>query len=113
MSPLNLFRSWRERGLEGIDAAGYAAAWQRYGGSVMTHPGVVATLSGIADIPVRYLARRSAEGEIVGALDAMGVSAHDAKPMKVVKRVYADIDKKLWPAAKMSVKTQLEYLREV
>lgn len=72
MSPLNLFRSWRERGLESIDAAGYAAAWQRYGGSVMTHPGVVATLSGIADIPVRYLARRSAEGEIVGALATWG-----------------------------------------
>ena len=32
--------------------------------------------------------------------------------MKVVKRVYADVDKKLWPAAKMSVKAQLEYLRE-
>ncbi|NLG46500.1 MBL fold metallo-hydrolase [Gordonia sp. (in: high G+C Gram-positive bacteria)] len=49
--------------------------------------------------------------QIVAALDDMGVSPEDAKPMKVVRKVYADIDKKLWPAAKMSVKTQLEYLR--
>ncbi|GEE01476.1 MBL fold metallo-hydrolase [Gordonia spumicola] len=49
--------------------------------------------------------------QIRAALDSLGVSAHDAKPMKVVKKVYADVDEKLWPAAKMSVKTQLEYLR--
>lgn len=35
----------------------------------------------------------------------------DAKPMQVVKHVYSDVDKKLWPAARMSVKTQLAYLR--
>ncbi|WP_336793666.1 MBL fold metallo-hydrolase [Gordonia malaquae] len=49
--------------------------------------------------------------QIRRALDALDVSAHDAKPMKIVKKVYADVDKKLWPAARMSVKTQLEYLR--
>jgi len=36
----------------------------------------------------------------------------DAKPMQVVRHVYSDVDKKLWPAARMSVKTQLAYLRE-
>ncbi|MFW0786564.1 MBL fold metallo-hydrolase [Gordonia sp. CPCC 206044] len=49
--------------------------------------------------------------QIRAALDDMGVSAHKAKPMKVVRRVYSDVDKKLWPAARMSVKAQLEYLR--
>lgn len=49
--------------------------------------------------------------QIRAALDEMGVSAKTAKPMKVVKKVYADVDKKLWPAARMSVKAQLEYLR--
>ncbi|AZZ80109.1 MBL fold metallo-hydrolase [Gordonia alkanivorans] len=49
--------------------------------------------------------------QIVAALDDMGVSPHEAKPMKVVRRVYSDVDKKLWPAARMSVKAQLEYLR--
>lgn len=49
--------------------------------------------------------------QICAALDDLGKSPHDATPMAVVKAVYADVDEKLWPAAKMSVKTQLEYLR--
>ncbi|GAA1482550.1 MBL fold metallo-hydrolase [Gordonia sinesedis] len=49
--------------------------------------------------------------QIRAALDDLGVSATQAKPMKVVRKVYADVDKKLWPAARMSVKAQLEYLR--
>ena len=49
--------------------------------------------------------------QIRTALDDLGVSADEAKPKQVVRRVYADVDQKLWPAAKMSVKTQLEYLR--
>lgn len=49
--------------------------------------------------------------QITAALDTMGVTARDAKPMKVVRTVYADVDKKLWPAARMSVKAQLAYLR--
>ncbi len=48
----------------------------------------------------------------MAALDDMGVSPHEVKPMKVVRRVYSDVDKKLWPAARMSVKAQLEYLRQ-
>ncbi|MGV9712696.1 MBL fold metallo-hydrolase [Gordonia sp. NPDC003424] len=49
--------------------------------------------------------------QIRAALADMGATPHEAKPMKVVKRVYSDVDKKLWPAARMSVKAQLEYLR--
>ncbi len=35
----------------------------------------------------------------------------DAKPLQIVAKVYADVDKKLWPAARSSVKAQLAYLR--
>ncbi len=49
--------------------------------------------------------------QIRAALDDLGVSAKKAKPMKIVRKVYSDVDKKLWPAARMSVKAQLEYLR--
>ncbi|GAB93559.1 MBL fold metallo-hydrolase [Gordonia rhizosphera] len=49
--------------------------------------------------------------QIRAALADMGVTPQRAKPMKVVKRVYSDVDKELWPAARMSVKAQLEYLR--
>ncbi|MFE9254081.1 MBL fold metallo-hydrolase [Streptomyces sp. NPDC006879] len=33
-------------------------------------------------------------------------------PSRVVARVYADVDRSLWPAAELSVRAQLEYLRE-
>lgn len=65
-------------------------------------------------IPVAHFYKRHREqriDQIVAALADMGVSPFEAKPMKVVRKVYADVDKKLWPAAKMSVKAQLEYLR--
>ncbi|MFT4087482.1 MAG: MBL fold metallo-hydrolase [Gordonia sp. (in: high G+C Gram-positive bacteria)] len=51
--------------------------------------------------------------QIRAALDELQLTPAQAKPMKVVRKVYADVDKKLWPAARMSVKTQLEYLRSL
>ncbi|MGW7288012.1 MBL fold metallo-hydrolase [Streptomyces sp. NPDC054847] len=33
-------------------------------------------------------------------------------PSEVVAQVYADVDRSLWPAAELSVRAQLEYLRE-
>ena len=53
---LNRFQGWRERGWSVVDAPAYNEAWQRFGGSVATHPQVIERLSGLADIPVRYLA---------------------------------------------------------
>ena len=52
---LNYFQGWRERGWRVIDAATYAQAWQRFGGSVATHPLVLEQLAALAEIPVRYL----------------------------------------------------------
>ncbi|MBY6682165.1 MBL fold metallo-hydrolase [Rhodococcus sp. BP-316] len=46
--------------------------------------------------------------QVRAALEVLGP---DATPLKVVRHVYADVDKKLWPAARMSVKAQLTYLR--
>lgn len=51
--------------------------------------------------------------QIRAALDELKLTPAQAKPMKVVRNVYADVDKKLWPAARMSVKAQLEYLRSL
>jgi hypothetical protein len=31
---------------------------------------------------------------------------------EVVAQVYADVDRSLWPAAELSVRAQLEYLRD-
>ena len=38
------------------------------------------------------------------------VAAGDEDAAAVVRRVYADVDPVLWPAAEMSVRAQLEYL---
>ncbi|KAI2691808.1 antimicrobial resistance protein Mig-14 [Pseudomonas sp. TNT3] len=68
---LNRFQSWRERGWSVIDASTYADAWQRFGGSVATHPMVVERLAQLAAIPVRYLAWEQ-DGEIKAAIPTWG-----------------------------------------
>lgn len=57
-----------------------------------------------------YIAHRHDRLDQVRA--ALEVLGPDAKPMQVVKHVYRDVDKKLWPAARSSVKAQLAYLRD-
>jgi glyoxylase-like metal-dependent hydrolase (beta-lactamase superfamily II) len=54
-----------------------------------------------------YLAHREQRLEQVRAALAAG----DTTPMQVVERVYADVDRVLWPAAELSVRAQLDYLR--
>ena len=70
---LNRLQGWRERGWTLIDAPAYAQAWQRFGGSVATHPLVVERLAGLADIPVRYLGWER-DGELQAAIPTWGRS---------------------------------------
>ncbi len=56
-----------------------------------------------------YLSHREVRLEQVRAALAAG----DATPEEVVRRVYADVDRVLWPAAELSVRAQLEYLAAV
>jgi CelD/BcsL family acetyltransferase involved in cellulose biosynthesis len=68
---LNRLQGWRERGWDLIDATTYAQAWQRFGGSVATHPLVVERLAELAGIPVRYLGWQH-NGELRAAIPAWG-----------------------------------------
>ncbi|HEX8540493.1 MAG TPA: antimicrobial resistance protein Mig-14 [Pseudomonas sp.] len=68
---LNRLQGWRERGWNLIDADAYQQAWQRFGGSVATHPLVVERLAGLAEIPVRYLAWEQ-DGDIKAAIPTWG-----------------------------------------
>ncbi len=68
---LNRLRICRERGWTPIDAAAYSDAWQRFGGSVATHPQVVERLAALAGIPVRYLGWLQG-GELQAALPTWG-----------------------------------------
>jgi glyoxylase-like metal-dependent hydrolase (beta-lactamase superfamily II) len=57
----------------------------------------------------QYLAHREERLEQVRA--ALRVLGDGATAREVVERVYADVDRVLWPAAEASVRAQLEYLR--
>lgn len=68
---LSRLQFWRERGWTPISASDYAEAWGRFGGSVATHPEVVARLADLAGIPVRYLGWQS-DGELKAAIPTWG-----------------------------------------
>ncbi|SIS22567.1 Mig-14 protein [Aquipseudomonas alcaligenes] len=74
---------WRERGWTPINAADYADAWANFGGSVATHPEVVARLADLAGIPVRYLGW-VADGQLQGAMPTWG--RHIALSKDVLKK---------------------------
>jgi glyoxylase-like metal-dependent hydrolase (beta-lactamase superfamily II) len=59
----------------------------------------------VLDHYIRHRAERLAQVE-----SAVAAGARTAR--EVVERVYADVDRALWPAAEWSVQAQLEYLRE-
>ena len=69
-------------------------------GPVLTDP------AGVLDY---YIAHRKERLDQVRA--AVGAGART--PAEVVAIVYADVDKSLWPAAEVSVRAQLEYLRQL
>ena len=70
-------------------------------------PGHGPPLADCAAAATYYLGHRQARLEQVRAAVATG--AHDAEA--VVTTVYADVDRALWPAALLSVRAQLDYLR--
>ncbi|MBX8494344.1 GNAT family N-acetyltransferase [Pseudomonas cichorii] len=80
---LGHLRSWRERGWTPVDASEYARIWERYGGSVATHPQVIERLSSLVGIPVRYLAVVR-YGQAIAGLPAWG--RHIALSRDVTKR---------------------------
>jgi glyoxylase-like metal-dependent hydrolase (beta-lactamase superfamily II) len=55
-----------------------------------------------------YLAHRAARLAQVETAVENGLRT----PAEIVERVYADVDRAVWPAAEMSVRAQLDYLRE-
>lgn len=80
---LSLLRYWRERGWKPIDAAAYTEAWQRFGGSVATHPVVIERLADLASIPVRYLGWFAGE-QLLAAIPCWG--RHLALSKEVLKK---------------------------
>jgi glyoxylase-like metal-dependent hydrolase (beta-lactamase superfamily II) len=72
-------------------------------------PGHGPELPDAGDIARAYLAHREQRlDQVRAALDKLGP---DATARQVVEVVYVDVDQVLWPAAELSVRAQLEYLR--
>jgi glyoxylase-like metal-dependent hydrolase (beta-lactamase superfamily II) len=72
-------------------------------------PGHGRELPDAGDIARAYLAHREQRlDQVRAALTELGP---DASPRQVVEVVYADVDRALWPAAELSVRAQLDYLR--
>lgn len=116
---LSHWRGWRERGWTAIDASDYAQAWQRYGGSVATHPEVVARLSQFAQIPVRYLGWIES-GELKAALPAWGRYLALSKDVLKARRQRglfdlgnAEIILPMADAARISLRHRARYLSEL
>ena len=77
------------------------------GGSVTrVLPGHGPVLDDPAGVLAGYLAHR--RERLAQVAEAM--RAGDRTARAVVERVYADVDRALWPAAELSVRAQLDYL---
>ncbi len=66
-------------------------------------------LTDVAATATAYLAHREQRlGQVRAALEQLGPQA---TARQVVEAVYTDVDRSLWPAAELSVRAQLDYLR--
>jgi glyoxylase-like metal-dependent hydrolase (beta-lactamase superfamily II) len=72
-------------------------------------PGHGPVLNQTLSVLDHYLVHRAERLEQVREAVAAGAR----EPVDVVRQVYSDVDEELWPAAELSVRAQLEYLREV
>ncbi len=115
---LSRVRFWRERGWLPISADDYAAAWNTFGGSVATHPDVVARLAGLAGIPVRYLGH-FVEGEVRAAMPTWG--RHLALSKDVLKQQgkrglfdlgNAEVILPIAPEVRVQVRHHMRYISE-
>jgi len=75
-------------------------------GPIPVLPGHGPVLPDAAEIAAAYLEHRRIRLDQVRA----AVAAGDRTPAEVVARVYADVDRAVWPAAELSVRAQLAYL---
>lgn len=77
-------------------------------GDLLVLPGHGPTRMGLASVAAEYMDHRLERlSQVKAALAAGDQTAED-----VVRRVYADVDPRLWPAAESSVRAQLDYLTE-
>ena len=77
-------------------------------GPITLLPGHGPVRDDAGELAREYLVHRAQRLDQVRAALKAGAST----PADVVRRVYADVDRSLWPAAELSVRAQLDYLAE-
>ncbi|MDQ3463587.1 MAG: MBL fold metallo-hydrolase [Actinomycetota bacterium] len=91
--------------------ADYLASLRRLAGvgDAIVLPGHGPELPSIVTAAEEYLVHRAERlDQVRAALDRLGPRA---SPRQIVADVYADVDRSVWPAAELSVRAQLDYLR--
>jgi len=115
---LEFLPSWREKGWEPVSPEHYAEIWQRYGGSVATHPEFVRRLSQFAGIPVRYLAMVAGEKPLAAIPTWGHYLALSKRVLKQrgMKRIFdlgnAEIILPTSPEARVALRFHAEYVSE-
>jgi glyoxylase-like metal-dependent hydrolase (beta-lactamase superfamily II) len=92
--------------LDSLNLLRESAARHEFDTVLPGHGPVLSDALGVLDF---YLAHRK---ERLAQVEA-AVAAGDASAAEVVRRVYADVDPAVWPAAELSVRAQLHYLDPV
>ncbi|MEJ7702611.1 MAG: MBL fold metallo-hydrolase [Geodermatophilaceae bacterium] len=78
-------------------------------GDLTVLPGHGPELPAARAVAEQYLAHRAERlAQVREAVDRLGP---DASAQQIVEDVYADVDRAVWPAAELSVRAQLDYLR--
>ncbi len=92
------------------DLRAYLASLRRLAdlGDLTVLPGHGPVLASVRAVATSYLEHRANRLEQVRAALAAG----DRTAREVVRRVYHDVDRAVWPAAELSVRAQLAYLAE-
>jgi glyoxylase-like metal-dependent hydrolase (beta-lactamase superfamily II) len=75
-------------------------------GATTLLPGHGPVVENAAEVVAYYVRHRHERLDQVREALANGATT----PREVVERVYADVDRRLWPAAEQSVRAQLDYL---
>ncbi len=82
---------WRRSGWQEIDCVAYESAYAQFGGSVITHPQFIASVSSLTGIPLRYFGRFDGES-LIGAVPTwQSFIAGDKRALKWAKQ-YEKVD---------------------
>ena len=68
---MDLLKFWREAGWQEVVPDAYTDAYQRFGGSVLTHPLMVTAVSSMTEMPLRYVARYDGD-DLIAAIPLWG-----------------------------------------